>query len=275
MSVVTAQDLADAADDYAYAVAHCDGCTDYHATRPYLVLSGERMGAARDKEQFGTLAASLFPASGELLIAGAADAGLLEFALDALGSRLREVHVADLCPSPLHACERLAKRRGAPLTTFVRDLTAAVPFGSYDMIIAHLILHFMSPAGRQSYLRLLRQMLKPGGVLLVATAARRLGPRAQGDHAQGIMDALAERHVTLPASASEVHARLTSVVNRPSAESATVDLLHSDRNFDSDSFRTSGAYEAAGLRIVDLREFHSDIDGHRRQRMYVVAKAGS
>jgi len=275
MSPVTAQDLADAAEDYAYAVAHCAGCADYHATRPYLVLSGERMGAARDKEQFGALAASLLPASGELLIAGAADAGLLEFALDALGPRLRQVHVADLCPSPLHACERLAKRRGAPLTTFVRDLTAASPFGSYDMIIAHLILHFMSPAGRQSYLRLLRQMLKPGGVLIVATAGKRLGPRGQGDNAQPILDALAERRVPLPASVPEMHMRLASIVNRPPAESTRVDLQHSDRNFDPDAFRASGAFEAAGLRIADVHEFHSDIDGHRRHRAYVVARAAS
>jgi len=273
MNPVTDQDLADAADDYAYALAHCAGCTDYHATRPYLVLSGERMGAARDREQFGALAAGLFPASGELLIAGAADAGLLEFALDTLGPRLRQVHVADLCPSPLHACERLAERRGATLTTFVRDLTMASPFGSYDMIIAHLILQFMPPAGRQSYLRLLRQMLKPDGVVIVATAGRRLGPRGQGDHVQPILDGLAERHIPLPASVSEMHARMASVVNGSSAESAMVDLQHSDRNFDPDAFRTSGAYEAAGLHIVDVHEFHSNLEGRRRMRTYVVAKA--
>lgn len=274
MSPVTLEDLVDAAEDYAYAVAHCAGCADYHATRPYLVLSGERMGAARDKKQFGALAANLFPASGELLIAGAADAGLLEFALDALGPRLRQVDVADLCLSPLHACERLATRRGAPLTTFVRDLTAATPFGSYDMIIAHLILHFMSPEGRESYLRLLRQMLKPDGVVIVATAGRRLGHSGQGDHAQRILDALAERHITLPAPADEMHARLTSVVNRPSAKSEKFDLQHSDRDFDPDQFRTSGAYDAAGLRIAAVHEFRSDVDGHRRHRTYVVAKAG-
>ncbi|WP_421761478.1 class I SAM-dependent methyltransferase [Devosia sp.] len=273
MSPVSAQDLADAAEDYAYAVANCAGCTDYHATRPYLVLSGERMGAERDKEQFGALASGLFPASGDLLIAGAADAGLLEFALDVLGTRLHQVHVADLCPSPLHASERLAKRRSAPLTTFVRDLTAAAPFGSYDMIIAHLILHFMPPAGRLRYLRLLQQMLKPGGVVIVATSGGRLVPRAPGDHAQQILDALAERHISLPATVSELRARIASIVNRPPTESAMVDLQHSDRNFDPDEFRTSGAYEAAGLRIVDVHKFHSDNGGRTRRRTYTVAKA--
>jgi SAM-dependent methyltransferase len=273
MSPVTAQDLADAAEDYAYAVAHCAGCTDYHATRPYLVLSGERMGAARDKEQFGALAAGLFPASGDLLIAGAADAGLLEFALDTLGPKLRQVHVADLCPSPLQACKRLAKRRGVALTTSERDLTSSAPFGSYDMIIAHLIVQFMSPEGRQSYLRLLRQMLKPGGVLIVATAGKRPGGRRQGDNAQQVLDALAERRIPLPAAVPEMYARMVSVLNRPSGEQTTIDLQHSDRNFDPDAFRASGAYEAAGLRIVEVHEFRSDIDGRHRLRTYVVAKA--
>jgi hypothetical protein len=192
---------------------HCVSCADYHATRPYLMLSGARRGAHRDGEVFAGLLHRNLRDGGSMLIAGSADASMLEFVIDRLGSQLGQVAVADRCPSPLRACRRWADRRGIVIETHEADLTSVAPFGSYDLILAHLILGFLSLQGRLAYLALMRSMLRPGGRLIVVD--RRGDPPGSAlDRGRRVLDGLAALSVRLPESESVFLERLCAVLDR-------------------------------------------------------------
>lgn len=271
MTSLTAQTLADAEADFAFALQHCATCADYHATRPYLMLSGTRRGAQRDGEGLAGLLREHYSPGGALLIAGSADASLLDFCHDLFGSILGEVTVADRCPSPLRVAQRAAARRGVEIKTQVADLTAASPFGQYDLILAHLILRFLSPEGRLAYLKLMRAMLKPGGRLIVVNGRNRpLG--SVGDRAQRVLDGLQRLGVALPEPESVFYERLTVVLDQGQGD-GTPEARMRGRSFDYQQFLDEGNYAAAGLRVLEAQETASQDAGQDWRRHYVVAEA--
>lgn len=274
MSLPDLETIADAKNDFAFALAHCEGCADYHATRPYLLLSGERRGAARDREMFASVLRRYLPEGGSLLLGGSADAGLVATASDVLGAQLGAVAVADRCPAPLRAVGRYAARHGLAVSTFERDLTAAEPFGSYDVILAHLILGFLSPDGRIAYLKLMRSMLNPGGTLVVVSGMPRAKRPPLGQRVDGVMAALHAKSVPLPEAEADFRRRLEEVM-APVDVLAAPDSLSAAPRFDAEAFRRAGGYDAAGLTIVETLDSVSN-DGRRDwARQYVVARPAS
>jgi SAM-dependent methyltransferase len=271
MTSFSAQILADAEADFAFALEHCASCADYHATRPYLMLSGARRGAQRDGEMLAGLLRQYFPVGGSLLIAGSADASLLEYCLDLLGDGLGRVTVADRCPSPLHVAERSAARRGVVIATQVADLTAAAPFGRYDVILAHLILRFLSPEGRLAYLRLMRAMLRPGGRLIVVNGRNR-PPGSVNDRARRVLDGLTRLGIALPEPEPAFFERLAVVLDPGQADGAPETRMTGHR-FDYQQFLDEGSYAAAGLRVIEAHETTSEDAGQNWRRHYVVAEA--
>lgn len=271
MTSLSAQTLADAEADFAFALEHCSACTDYHATRPYLMLSGTRRGPQRDGEMLAGLLRQYFPTGGSLLIAGSADASLLDYCLDLLGSGLGQVTVADRCPSPLHVAERSAERRGVAIETEVADLTTAAPFGSYDLILSHLILRFLSAEGRLAYLRLMRAMLRPGGRLVVVNGRNR-PPGSVNDRVQRVLGGLARLGVVLPEPEPVFSERLTVVLDQGKPDDRPETRM-AGRRFDYQQFMDDGSYEAAGLKLVAAHETSSQDAGQDWVRHYVVAEA--
>lgn len=270
MTSLPAQTLADAEADFAFALEHCATCADYHATRPYLMLSGTRRGAQRDGEMLAGLLRQHFRPEGALLIAGSADANLLEYCLDVLGPQVGSGTVADRCPSPLHVVQRAAKRRGVIIDTKIADLTASAPFGRYDLILAHLILRFLSPEGRLAYLRLMQAMLKPGGRLIVVNGRNR-PPGSVVDRARRVLDGLERLGIGLPEAEPAFYERLTVVLDQGNAGTRQTGVAA--RRFDYQQFLEEGSYEGAGLRVLETQETTSQDAGHEWRRHYVVAEA--
>ena len=271
MTCLPTQILADAEADFAFALEHCVTCADYHATRPYLMLSGTRRGAQRDGEMLAGLLQQHFPVGGSLLIAGSADASLLDYCLDLLGAGLSRVTVADRCPSPLHVAQRSAERRGVAIETQIADLTTAAPFGSYDLILAHLILRFLSPEGRLAYLRLMRAMLRPGGRLIIVNGRNR-PPGSANDRVRRVIHGLAQLGVALPEPEPVFSERLTVVLD-PGDADGTPETRMAGRRFDYQRFLDDGCYEAAGLRVLEAHETRSQDADHEWRRHYVVVEA--
>jgi SAM-dependent methyltransferase len=111
-----------------------------------------------------------------VLISGAADYTTLAFVLDAArpapGTTPVEldVHVVDLCRTPLLACQWYAKRLGVELTVHQADVTRpgemAAAGGSFDLIVADAFLTRFDQDGANNVLSSWFEMLVPGGTVV-------------------------------------------------------------------------------------------------------------
>jgi hypothetical protein len=109
-----------------------------------------------------------------VLVAGAADAGLLALAEESTRGPERSLTVADRCATPLATCEAFAAARGFPVSALQHDFASASLERRYDIVLIHTILQFVQNAARADFMRRLSAALAPGGTLI---AAERLRPQ--------------------------------------------------------------------------------------------------
>src|SRR5215831_2089657 len=112
-----------ALDAYASAARRCGECANLHALWPYLRIA--RIGSG--VEGGGSILATAISdicATGpkDVLIAGAADTGILNLAARTSGGRAASFVVVDLCGTPLELCRKFAKRCNLRLKTRVQDV---------------------------------------------------------------------------------------------------------------------------------------------------------
>lgn len=167
-----------AAQAYALADRHCAHCRNFHALWPYRRLA--RMCSAAS---FGapvierTLRALLAPGRCRVLIAAAADTGLLATVVRA-GAGLRpDITVIDRCETPLELNRQFAARWSLPLQTHRLDL-ADFDLQGFDVIYANEILQHFPNDRRVDLLARLRRALRPGGHLVCVFHT---GGRIEGD----------------------------------------------------------------------------------------------
>jgi SAM-dependent methyltransferase len=255
----------DVDEAYALALTHCAECRDYHLTRPYLVASGVRGGAAGDREAMAPLLDEFAPPGARILIAAAADATLLSFVLDEIGPRTPAITVADQCPTPLILCRHLAERRAANVQTLEADIVTGDLGGPYDLIIAHAVLPFIAPQDRTAFLANLARRLAPGGHLLLAYPTQPSTLHSSG-FVDKVLSGLAARDINLPDPPAPLLDALHRLVAAPA------------RDFDGDALDLDALMHNSGLRaerVVDLvgrtRAIGERSTLARPNRRYVIA----
>ena len=96
-----------------FASAHrscCSACREMHALWPYIRLAGAWLGGeASSPRLISALADCLADGRRKVLIAGAADTGLLALTARAGGTQRPDIAVLDRCATPIEACRRMVE----------------------------------------------------------------------------------------------------------------------------------------------------------------------
>lgn len=200
-----AEDLLDlAVFEFHTAQTLCAACNEYHALWGYGRLAGINTGVATDADFLKPILTRLAPPAARILIAGAADAGLLALTASATRHAGANITVADGCATPLAVCRRYGDSKGLALTTLKAWLSEDPLAGPYDLIFAHNLLLFIPEERRIGLLRNFGRALAAGGrlVLVNGTAAPKLGSNERPTFRNhgGLMAALAARGIPLPES---------------------------------------------------------------------------
>jgi SAM-dependent methyltransferase len=133
---------------------------------PYLRLAGAS-GASVGEPLIHTALNRLLSDGGrDILIAGAADTGLLAVAARAIGSGTGIV-VLDRCETPLELCRQFARRWSLPIDTLHLDLKELSIKSIFDVVFAHSLLQFVPSERRVDVLSRLRRSLRPDGRLVI------------------------------------------------------------------------------------------------------------
>lgn len=195
---------------FRHALDHCGDCRDYHAVWAYRRLSRTVSGIEPTASLVGRLLREVVPPGGTILIAGAADAGLLALAANATQGLAPTIHVADRCPTPLAVCRRYAETRGLSIVTHELDFNRATPPARYDAVMADCVLQFVPRESHTDVLRRLRETMAPRSVLVLAERLRSIdSPDRDRDRAAA---ALAEDGVPLPEDRSSFEQRLNRML---------------------------------------------------------------
>jgi Methyltransferase domain len=250
---------------YRLALTYCADCRDYHLTRPYLVASGLRAGAAGDREVMAPLVREFVQAGARILVAGSADAGSLRFVLDEAGDRHPLVTVADRCQTPLLVCRHHAERRQTQIRTIQADLAHGDLGDAYDLIIAHAVLQFFPAADRTAFLTNLSGRLAPQGRLLLAYPLEQAVLLPE-DLIDKVQKGIEERGVHFPNPPDILLEALRRMALAPARDfdGATLDL---ERLAKSCALRAERVVDMMGRR----RTISKDIALPRPSRRYVIA----
>jgi hypothetical protein len=209
-----------AAESFALSERWCRSCGRMHALWPYIRLARASTGVEAGASHLQCLMAALI-ADGRrsVLIAGAADTGLLALVARASAGRDPRIVVLDRCGTPLELCRRQAQRWSIPVDTMLTDLRKlevggpGSQSGPFDLVLVHGTLHFIAAQHRVDVLvRLRRSLGSEGRLLLLFNASRpiddALRSESRGEYADWVIDELERIAVPLPEPREEFRARL-------------------------------------------------------------------
>src|SRR5215469_2395552 len=154
-----------AVETFDVAARQCASCRDTHTLWPYIRLSRTSIGAEREGSRLEPLLAELLPERPVILIAGAADTGLLALVARATSSDA-EITVLDRCDTPLEMCRRLSARWGRLIATLHQDLRDLDIRDQFDLVLLHHTLQFVPAEHRMTVLLNLARALHPNGYLV-------------------------------------------------------------------------------------------------------------
>jgi SAM-dependent methyltransferase len=209
-----------AAESFVLSKGRCRSCGRMHALWPYLRLARASTGAeAASSRLQSVLSALIAKGRRNVLIAGAADTGLLAQVARAGGDADPQITVLDRCGTPLELCRRQAQHWSIRIRTALVDLRHFDPgqrrpeSPAFDVVLVHGTLHFIAAEHRADVLKRLRRALAPGGrlVLLFNTSRRIAGPltsQGRDGYADWVIDELARIAVPLPEPPDAFRARL-------------------------------------------------------------------
>jgi SAM-dependent methyltransferase len=207
-----------AAESFELSKSLCRACGQVHALWPYIRLTRASTGVEAPSSQLRSVLTGLM-AEGRrrVLIAGAADTGLLALLARASADAGRDADIAvlDRCEAPLALCRRWAARVPHPIVTLHQDLRDLNEAQLFDLVLVHGTLHFIAAPERPDVLARLRRSLAPGGrlVLLFNTSAPVVGDLARhgrDGYADWVLDELKRIGVTLPEPHDAFRTRLIS-----------------------------------------------------------------
>ena len=205
-----------AAESFELSKSLCRTCGQVHALWPYIRLARASTGVEPPSSYLQSLLTALI-ADGRrrLLVAGAADTGLLALVTRVDAGRSADIVVLDRCETPLALCRRWAARVPHPIVTLHQDLRDLNEAQLFDLVLVHGTLHFIAAPERPDVLARLRRSLAPGGrlVLLFNTSAPVVGDLARhgrDGYADWVLDELKRIGVTLPEPHDAFRTRLIS-----------------------------------------------------------------
>jgi SAM-dependent methyltransferase len=206
-----------AAYEFETARTQCANCNDYHALWGYLRLTRiVSKGFETERDILEPLLHEHAPPRARILIAGAADAGLLAFVAGALEPQPADITVADRCPTPLAVCRRYAEANRFPITTIATDLTTTPLTERYDLAFLHNMLMLQPPDLHTPLLANLRRALEPRGTLILVNRVRtkmQASPPPPAHFASQVVNALAGLGVALPENEGDFRRRLERYVD--------------------------------------------------------------
>jgi SAM-dependent methyltransferase len=205
-----------AAESFELSKSLCRTCGQVHALWPYIRLARASTGVEFPSSYLqSVLTALIAEGRRSLLIAGAADTGLLALVTRVDAGRNADIVVLDRCEAPLALCRRWAARVPHPIVTLHQDLRDLNEAQLFDLVLVHGTLHFIAAPERPDVLARLRRSLAPGGrlVLLFNTSAPVVGDLARhgrDGYADWVLDELKRIGVTLPEPHDAFRTRLIS-----------------------------------------------------------------
>ena len=149
----------------ASEICSCEG--DYHRVHPVLRAIGSMKGIAADHDVLGGILSDLVRPDARILIAGAADATLVQYFVAHSDARPLSISVVDLCEAPLRLIEHLELPSEVQVDTRQIDLTMLEDKDRYDLILSHSMLPFVDDAARVEVLRRLGDSLTPDGRIIL------------------------------------------------------------------------------------------------------------
>ncbi|HXP30298.1 MAG TPA: class I SAM-dependent methyltransferase [Stellaceae bacterium] len=193
-----------AAEAYALAGRFCGACRDYHALWPYRRITLMHCETTTDQGAVGAALAELMARGGQrVLIAGAADSGVLATVARAAGGQAGEIRVVDRCETPLELCRRFARRWSLPLETARADLLRLEITNPVDIVYANSIIPAFPPARRLDLFARIARALQPGGHFVQTfNVSRRVAQEQFPDYGEQyrrwVFDELARRGIPIP-----------------------------------------------------------------------------
>jgi ubiquinone/menaquinone biosynthesis C-methylase UbiE len=264
-----------AAEAYNVARRQCDSCINFHLLWPYLRLA-KASGGDVDEPSFRTALTRLLSGRDQkVLIAGAADTGLLAVVTRAAGSS-PEIIVVDRCATPLELCRHFASRWSLPVETLQADLTELELMAAVDVVVAHSLLQFIPADRRVDVLSRLRRSLRPGGRLLLVfrTSARIEGSllrEYRDSYSKNLIEKLGEMNIPPPEEHEDFRRRIDEYSEerrmREGAHQncADVEQLIEDAGFAIEELASIEANQSA-----PFRQFNAKIN---KRRFLIVAKS--
>ena len=228
-----------AATQYRLAEQFCDTCRNYHAIWPYRRLA--RVVATADASAPGfesTLDALFKTGKRKVLIAGAADTGLL--ALTARTGAAYDVNIVvlDRCRTPLELCRQFAQRWSLRSCTLHQDLTGLDLAAEFDVVFANSVLMFIAPELRIDVLRRLSRALRLDGRLVNVFNA---GPHIRREDSVATMLAEMERRgIPLPESSETFTRGLIDFAREQDSRDRTLNELD----------QVLALHERGGFRVI-------------------------
>ncbi len=242
-----AEDLS-ALAEYEFRVAQesCIDCNEYHALFTYTRLVGVNKSLAPDAEIAASLLAKVSPPNARILIAGAADAGMLALAARATAKQNPTITVADRCATPLAVCRRYGEMKNIHVPTFKVDLNEKSLAGPFDVGFTHNVLLFVPEDRRVDFLANLGRSLGPGGTLVLINRPRQHkraddGSLKFGNFATEVEKGLAAHGIPLPEEGARFRRRLEAAAAAERARAHVTLTLE----------QIEESLAAAGFRIVE------------------------
>ena len=257
-----------AAEAYAVAGRFCGSCRNLHALWPYIRLSRSSTGLERSGSVLETaLRAFITEGLRKILIAGAADTGLLSLVLRAADDFDVDVTVLDVCASPLELCRRLAGQWSIPVRTVKQDLADLDERQAFDLVLVHGTLHFIAGEKRLNVLARIHRGLRPNGrlVLLFNTSRPstiRKDDKLHVDYAELVVKELRRLAIPLPDSEFEFIRRLSDHSRqRQEREGAFANPGDAERLLETAGFEIIGCSEVETTHSAQM--FTAHISKHR------------
>lgn len=145
------------------------GCPDHwHALWMSLKGMGLLRGIYVQRDFLRQFLAPYLPLGGQVMIAGAADTGVLDVLSDLFGKAPAHFTVVDRCEAPLDLVRQCALDKGLSVSTISASLDEARAPQPWDMVFVHYTLSFMDSEARIRMLQHLSDDLSPRGVVVCA-----------------------------------------------------------------------------------------------------------
>ena len=206
-----------AAQAYQLSDRLCGACRNLHALWPYMRLLRSSTGVEHQGSNLEiALRALIAGGLRKILIAGAADTGLLALVLRAAANNNVHICVLDICETPLELCRRVAREWSLPIDTLKVDLRRLNVEQQFELVLIHGTLHFIAAADRHDVLNRIRRALRPEGLLVLLfntskpSSTAEIGDQFHLDYADSMISELKRLHIALPDDEQSFCARLVA-----------------------------------------------------------------